>query len=149
MLKGNQTSGNLTDGLEIGTLDASEVGEALGIVSRGMRDNPLIVAAFGADPDLRLRRFRRFVGAGFAVMGWHRHMLAARDDGGAIVGVVGMRVPGTCLPNPLQRLRILTRLLPNGPRDATRTARWLGAWAEHDPGERHWHVGPVAVDACL
>ena len=27
--------------------------------------------------------------------------------------------------------------------------RWLGAWARHDPEERHWHLGPVAVDEGL
>jgi N-acetylglutamate synthase-like GNAT family acetyltransferase len=27
--------------------------------------------------------------------------------------------------------------------------RWLGAWARHDPEERHWHLGPIAVDEGL
>jgi ribosomal protein S18 acetylase RimI-like enzyme len=27
--------------------------------------------------------------------------------------------------------------------------RWLGAWARHDPEERHWHLGPAAVDEGL
>jgi ribosomal protein S18 acetylase RimI-like enzyme len=25
----------------------------------------------------------------------------------------------------------------------------LGAWAKHDPEVRHWHLGPIAVDARL
>jgi predicted N-acetyltransferase YhbS len=25
----------------------------------------------------------------------------------------------------------------------------MGAWKRHDPGERHWHLGPLAVDAHL
>jgi predicted N-acetyltransferase YhbS len=27
--------------------------------------------------------------------------------------------------------------------------RWLDAWQRHDPKERHWHLGPLAVDAHL
>lgn len=27
--------------------------------------------------------------------------------------------------------------------------KWLGTWSKHDPKERHWHLGPVAVDAHL
>ena len=36
-------------GLEIGALDLSVMEEALGVISRGMRDNPIHVAAFGED----------------------------------------------------------------------------------------------------
>ena len=41
--------------LEIEALDASGVGKAVDVTARGMRDNPLHVAAFGDDPELRLR----------------------------------------------------------------------------------------------
>jgi ribosomal protein S18 acetylase RimI-like enzyme len=27
--------------------------------------------------------------------------------------------------------------------------KWLGSWSKHDPDERHWHLGPVAVDTHL
>jgi hypothetical protein len=40
-------------GLEIGALDASLGGEALSVISRGMRDNPLHIAAYGEDPERR------------------------------------------------------------------------------------------------
>jgi hypothetical protein len=50
-----EASRNL-DGLEIGALDASDVGEALDVISRGMRDNPLHVAADGALDSRRRRR---------------------------------------------------------------------------------------------
>jgi hypothetical protein len=50
------------DWMEIGALDASEIEEALDIVARGMRDNPLTVAVFGDGPEQRRQRFRRFMG---------------------------------------------------------------------------------------
>jgi ribosomal protein S18 acetylase RimI-like enzyme len=135
--------------LEIGALDVSEIEEALGVVTRGMRDNPTHVAAFGEDPEVRARRIRRLFGGAFAVLDLYKHMLAARSAEGAIIGVVGMLPPGECRPTIAQQLRLLPRLLSTGPRAAGRSASWMGTWSKHDPKERHWHLGPLAVDAHL
>jgi ribosomal protein S18 acetylase RimI-like enzyme len=143
-----EASRNLV-GLEIGALEASEIEEALGVISRGMRDNPIHIAAFGNDPERRKKSLHRFFGAAFDVMGLQEHMLVARSEDGAIVGVMGMMPPGDCLPGPGQQVRMLPTLLRNGPRAAGRTMRWLGAWGKRDPDERHWHFGPLAVDARL
>lgn len=76
MLRENETKGN-PGGLEIGTLDASETAEALDVLSRGMRDNPVHVAVFGADPETRRRKLHRLFGTAMTGMGWERHMLVA------------------------------------------------------------------------
>lgn len=137
------------EGVEIGALGVpAEVGEAVGVLARGMRDNPLHVAVFGEDPERRLRGYHRLMGAAFAVKDFS-HTLAARSEDGRIVGVCGMMPPGGCIPGPAEQLRVPPRLLAAGPRVASRTARWLAAWSRHDPDERHWHLGPVAVDAHL
>jgi ribosomal protein S18 acetylase RimI-like enzyme len=57
--------------------------------------------------------------------------------------------PGECRPGFGGQLRMLPALLRCGPRSAGRTISWLGAWSKRDPGERHWHLGPLAVDAHL
>ena len=137
------------DGLEIGALDASEVGEALGVISRGMRDNPIHIAAFGDVPELRVHRLHRLFAGAFAALPMARHMLAARDDDGTILGVCGMFQPGDCQLAPEQQQVIAPYVLGNGPDAAERTMQWLGTWAQQDPDERHWHLGPVAVDAHL
>ena len=134
------------DRLEIGALDASEFGEALGVLARGMRDNPLHVAAFGEDPEIRLRRFRTLMSAAFSVKDFS-HTLVARGEDGAIVGVCGMMPPGDCVPDFRQRLQLLPTLLHIGPRSAGRAIRWMGIWQKHDPEECHWHLGPLAIDA--
>jgi hypothetical protein len=131
------------EGLEIGALNASEVGEAVGVLARGMRDNPGHVAAFGEDPERRLQRLRRFFDGAFAVMDWQT--LVARSGDGTIVGMMGMSSPGTCRLSVARRLRVLPRSLRNGPRSAVRTARWLRAWAKQDPDECHWHFQHVAA----
>jgi hypothetical protein len=56
MIRGEAIS---LEGLEICTLGAAEMEEAVGVMVRGMRDNPNIVAAFGQDPGTRHRRLLR------------------------------------------------------------------------------------------
>jgi ribosomal protein S18 acetylase RimI-like enzyme len=137
------------DAVEIGAVHASEVEEALDVTARGMRDNPLTVAAFGGDPGQRRQRFRRFMGGVAKALGWGPNMLVARSADGEIAGVCNVMPPGECLSSPSQQLRMLPSLLSNGPHTAGRTMRWLGVWSERDPDERHWHIGPLAVDAHL
>jgi ribosomal protein S18 acetylase RimI-like enzyme len=45
-----------------------------------------------------------------------------------------------------QQLRIALGLLPLNVRELWRLWRWAGASEAHDLRERHWHLGPVAVD---
>lgn len=136
------------DQLEIGALKASETGQVLDVVSRGMRDNPVNVATFGEDPEVRRRRFRKLVAAMFSVSDLS-HTLVARREDGVVVGVCGMLPPDNCQPDLGQQLRLVPALLSIGPRVAGRLMRWMGAWRRHDPKDRHWHLGPLAVDAHL
>jgi ribosomal protein S18 acetylase RimI-like enzyme len=136
------------DWMEIGVFDASGIEEVLDVLSRGMRDNPLHVAAFGENPERRRRKFRRLLSAMFSVKDFS-HTLVARREDGVIVGVCGMLPPEDCLPDLGQRLRLLPTLLSLGPRVAGRLMRWMGVWEKHDLEERHWHLGPLAVDAHL
>ena len=137
------------DWMEIGALDASEIEEALDVTARGMRDNPLTVAIFGDGAEKRRQRFRRFMGGVARVLGWGPNMLVARDADGEIAGVCNMMPPGECLPSPSQQLRMLLSLLSNGPHVTGRTMRWLAVWTKRDPVKRHWHLGPLVVDAPL
>jgi ribosomal protein S18 acetylase RimI-like enzyme len=136
------------DGLEIGPLDPSGIEEVVGVLSRGMLDNPVHVAAFGDDPEIRQQKLGTLMSAAFRLRDLS-HTIVARDEEGSIVGVCGMMTPGGCRPNLGQQVLLLPTLLRLGPRSAGRVMRWLGAWEKRDPGERHWHLGPLAVDAHL
>jgi ribosomal protein S18 acetylase RimI-like enzyme len=136
------------DGLEVGPVDPSCIEEVLGVLSRGMRDNPLHVAAFGDDPGIRQQKLRTLMSAAFTVRDLS-HTLVARGEDGAVVGVCGMIPPGGCRPDLRQQLMLLPTLLRLGPRSAVRVTRWLGTWGKRDPENRHWHLGPLAVDAHL
>jgi hypothetical protein len=105
------------DRMEIGAIDEAEIEEVLDVVSRGMRDNPQHVAAFGEDPETRRRLFRRLISAAFSTRDLS-HTLVARREDGVIVSVCGMLPPGECAPDLRQQLRLLPTLLSLGPRVA-------------------------------
>ncbi len=47
------------DRLAIGAFHPSELTQVVGVIARGMRDNPVHIAAFGDDPTRRVRRISR------------------------------------------------------------------------------------------
>ena len=120
-----------------------EMGSAAGVLARGMRDNPVHEAAFGEDPSERRRILERFFGSFLPTM--RRAPICARS-GHEIVGVLGLAPPGTCQPPPWHEIRLLPAILRPGPAATVRTLRWFFQWQRRDPKERHWHLGPVAVE---
>jgi GNAT superfamily N-acetyltransferase len=127
-------------------LRSDEIPEAIGILARGMRDNPLHVAAYGDDPERRLRCHRRLMRSLFHVSPGEQ--ICAIEDGKP-VGVTRVAPVGECQPTAMERLRLLPGFVSLGPRTAARTGRWISSWAKRDPEDPHVHLGPFAVDAHL
>jgi ribosomal protein S18 acetylase RimI-like enzyme len=132
--------------IEVRRLRPEERRAAAGVAARGMRDNPLHVAAFGADPDRRVAALERLFRALFAVVP-EPPRVAMRA--GFVVGVCGATPPGACQLTPRGLARVAAALSLNGVRTLARAARWLEAWGARDPESPHWHVGPVAVEGGL
>jgi hypothetical protein len=138
--------------VEIRELHHDEIPFAAGVLARGMRDNPGAVAVYGDDPLRRVHdleaQFRTFLPASR-----HPPLVACRT--GVIVGVLGMAPPGACQASLAQRIRVApplllrTHLLLRGPDAWLRIVCWAWAWSARHPRERHWHLGPVAVEAGL
>lgn len=133
--------------IEVRDLRQDETREAVGLIARGMRDNPLHIAAYGADPERRVRCHARLVRGLFDSFPAQQPICATRD--GTLVGVTGVAPVGTCRPTVGQRLRLLPRVAAFGPRSAALVGRWMSTWARHDPDEPHVHLGPLAVEAHL
>ncbi len=133
--------------VEVRALRRSEVPEAVALLARGMRDNPVHLAAFGPDPEQRRRSLERMFGTFFRVFGHQRPTCAV--DGETLVAVAGIAPTGTCQPTAGQRLRFLPAMVAMGPGASRRVNSWLGAWAKQDPEQPHSHLGPLAVDAPL
>jgi ribosomal protein S18 acetylase RimI-like enzyme len=135
------------ESVEVRDLRPDEVEDAVGVLARGMRDNPLHVAAYGEDPERRLACHARLMRGLFRAFPAQEPICAVRE--GRLVGVTGVAPPGTCQPTAGQRLRLLPSMLALGPRTAARVGNWVSTWAEHDPDEPHAHLGPLAVDVHL
>jgi len=116
----------------------------LGVLARGMRDNPMHIAAFGADADRRERVLARVFGLLFRLTPTQVPLVAVMD--GTIVGVTGVAPPGTCQQRSIKQLLGVPILLSLGPVTLMRFARWVRAWAKRDLHDAHWHLGPFAVD---
>ncbi len=135
--------------VEVRDLRRSEIDAAVALLARGMRDNPLHVAAYGVDPERRRRSIERTFSMLFRVFGDQQPICAL--DGGTLVAVTGVAPTGTCQPTAIQiqRLRSLPNLIAIGPSAAARVGKWLAAWGERDPDQSHSHLGPFAVDTHL
>lgn len=133
------------ENIEIRLIDGEELPVAAFLVARGMRDNPLQVAAMGQNPERRVR----IMHGGFSrLLRLDGHPTVGAWDDDRLVGVAGSAEPGHCQPSPRERLRLAPALLTAG-RAAPRLARWQWVWAKHDPARPHSHLGPVAVDPDL
>jgi ribosomal protein S18 acetylase RimI-like enzyme len=115
------------------------------LLGEAMRDNPLHVRVFGADPVRRQQRLSRFMGPLLRHVQAHGGLLGACAQGD-LIGVLGMMQPGHCRPSWPAALRLAAVTVTTNPPGGTwRIGRWLAAWARHDPPEPHWHIGPLAV----
>src|SRR5436305_2052546 len=113
-----RSSNKAAAALEVRDLRPDELDEAIAVVARGMRDNPLHVAAYGVDPDRRLKCHARLTRAFFEVFTDQQPICAVRD--GRIVGLTGAAPPGTCQPTAAQRVKLIPALIGLGPRTAGR-----------------------------
>jgi ribosomal protein S18 acetylase RimI-like enzyme len=120
-----------------------------GVLGRGMRDNPIHERAFGEDPGRRETALTRLFAGELASHVVKGMILGAFSDG-ALVGVCSMVPPGRCQLSRFEKLRMIPALVAaGGLGPALRTLSWAGAWAKHDLGEPHWHLGPVGVERPL
>jgi ribosomal protein S18 acetylase RimI-like enzyme len=127
----------------------TETAEAAAVLGRGMRDNPIHERAFGPDPGRREAALTRLFGA---VLGGHvqRGTILGAFSSGTLVGVCSMVPPGCCQLSGMDKLRMIPALVrAGGFGSAMRALSWASAWARHDPGTPHWHLGPVGVERAL
>jgi GNAT superfamily N-acetyltransferase len=128
--------------VDIRVLEPRDVPAAALVAARGMRDNPLHLAAIGDDPQRRVKVMQRIFTRMFPLSG--RVALVAWQDQ-RLVGVAGSAVPGRCQPSGLDRLKLAPAMLAAGSA-LPRMGKWVGAWAKRDPEQVHSHFGPFSVD---
>src|SRR5262245_3015902 len=135
--------------ISVRELNEADLASAVGIVARGMRDNPLHVAALGSDANQRIKRLTGMFSVALPLLLSKGLLLGAFDEA-TLVGIAGMLAPGQCQPTLMQRLTLTPRIVPGVGFDAAMKVRsWLDQWARYDLRQPHWHLGPVSVDAHL
>jgi len=128
-------------------LRPSELVNAASLLSRAMRDNPINVRAFGGDATRRGRTLTRFFESVLRGLERRGSILAA-VEGEVLLGVYAEAPPGHCQPTLTEKIRVVPSVLFGQSVAASiRVGHWVAEWSRRDPAERHWHLGPVAVDA--
>jgi ribosomal protein S18 acetylase RimI-like enzyme len=130
--------------LDVGRISENETADAVGVLARGMRDNPLHIAALGDDPARRVEGLTQLF-SGMIPM--QSEPLRAREDG-QVVGVRGLLPPPECMIHSLGSLPAdqFPPMLED-PDEQARAVEWMQTWGKRDPDEPHFHLGPVAADA--
>ena len=134
-------------GLQVGDLAERDHEAAAWVLARGMRDNPMHVAAYGPDPARREAVHYRIVKAVFRLARHNQPIGVWRD--GTLVACTGALSDGGCRPDFAQTVRVIPTIVGVGPRTAGRIGRWVSDWRRRDPDEPHVHLGPLAVDRDL
>jgi GNAT superfamily N-acetyltransferase len=133
--------------ITIRELGESDLPAAVGVVARGMRDNPLHIAALGTDASQRINRLTGMFRAALPLV-LSKGVLLGALDGEVLVGIAGMIAPGRCQPTLMKKLTLAPRIVPGvGFEAAVKVRSWLDTWASYDLRQPHWHLGPVSVDA--
>src|SRR5689334_14810368 len=135
--------------IRVRELNEADLRSAVGIVARGMRDNPLHIAALGNDANQRINRLTGMFSVALPLV-LSKGVLLGAFDGETLVGIAGMLAPGQCQPTMMEKLTLAPRIVPGvGFEAAVRVRSWLDQWARYDLPQPHWHLGPVSVDAHL
>jgi GNAT superfamily N-acetyltransferase len=135
--------------IEIRALTSKEKPDAVRILARGMRDNPLHVRAFDAAAEHRVHLLESMFGAVVGQQLSRGSLLGAFRDG-ELVGVGGMMPPGQCPAGLSGKFATLSALvLGSGLGNSHRVLQWLSDWAATDASVEHWHLGPMVVEPRL
>ena len=135
--------------LNVRKLRQAELRDGADLLSRGMRDNPNNVQAFGPDPEHRkcalARMFRPVLQRAHA-----KGSVFGAFSNGEMIGLYSVTPPGQCQLKVGEKLRMVPAIfLGNSLTASLRVLNWVSEWSRHDPREPHWHFGPFAVDVQL
>lgn len=129
--------------IQVRELAPDELDAAVELVARAMLDNPLHVKALGDDPSRRDTGVRKLQRALIQSVRMRGFVLVAVWDG-ALVGVCGIARRKSRFAESIDLVRAAFSGISPGV--MLRQTRWFLQWAQRQPPEPYWHLGPVAVD---
>ena len=120
---------------EVTELAPADVAAAGALLGRAYRDNPLTVALFGDDADVRTRVNE--VAFAIRVKAMSPPALAVKD-GERLVGVCGFDAPGGSMIPAEDRRAMFEAWTEVGPDVGPTLMRMLQEWTRRAPKEPHW-----------
>lgn len=131
------------DGIGIRRMSPNDIGAACEVLGLAFADNPNTLVVARGDR-ARAQRMTES-GARFAKLGRrYSHVLVAEDKG-RVVGVLNAIAWPNCQLRLSEKLKIAPSMIWVTGLGLPRAFKMMNVWAKHDPGERHWHVGPIGV----
>src|SRR5207244_11850236 len=93
----------VSGGVLVRELKEGDLPSAVGVVARGMRDNPLHIAALGDDMEIRGQRLIRMFTVALPLI-LSKAVVLGAFDGETLAGIAGMTAPGQCQPSLTERV---------------------------------------------
>jgi ribosomal protein S18 acetylase RimI-like enzyme len=128
--------------LSIANIADTQLPAAGALLGRAYRDNPVNVALYGDDPEVR-RRTNETIFT-IRIANQDPPPLVASGDNG-FLGVCGFNRPGSPPMPDEGRIKIMQTIQDLGPDVMDRFRGMLAEWAKRTPAEPHWNLGPVGV----
>lgn len=131
------------DRVEIRRMSRGDMAAACMVIGLAFADNPNSLVVAGGDRGSAQRIMQASVRV--AKLGrTYSHVLVA-EEAGRIVGVLNAVAWPNCQMSMGEKLRSAPSMIRVMGAALPRALKMLGVWAKHDPRERHWHLGPLAV----
>jgi GNAT superfamily N-acetyltransferase len=124
-------------------LGPDEIAGACAVLGVAFADNPSTLANVRGDRARAIRMMERTVRA--VKLGTsYSHVLIAEQHG-EIVGVLNAAPWPHCQMSTIDKLKTIPKMIRAAGTALPRVSKMASARAKHDPGEPHWHIGPVGV----
>jgi len=133
----------MMDGIQIRRMAANNLGAACKVLGLAFADNPNTLVVARGDR-ARAQRLTES-GARFAKLGRHYSHVLVAEDKGRVVGVLNAIQWPNCQLRLSEKLKLAPPMIWVTGLGLPRAFTMMRVWANHDSGERHWHLGPIGV----
>jgi len=130
-------------GIEIRPLSAADMDAACELIGLAFSDNPNALTVAGGD-HARARRMTQSA-VGIAKLNRKFSQAIVAEDGGRLVGLLNAVDWPHCHLRTGEKIRTALAVLPAMGVGLLKQLKISNAWARHDPGKPHAHLGPIGV----
>ncbi len=133
------------DEIEIRRMSPNDMRAACKVLGLAFADNPNTLVIARGDR-ARAQRMTES-GARVAKLGrQYSYVLVAEEAAGRLVGVLNALQWPNCQLRMSEKLKVAPAMIRVTGLGLPSALKMMNVWTNHDPGERHWHLGPIGVD---